>query len=290
MAGADPEVLARLRERAVAESQTAKWMTVALAAVGAVLLGAVQVADLAAIDDDGRAAVAVAGGVVATLGVVLAIMITVGAMLPAQATLQDLGRVESGEKDDEDLRKWLESNRAAVLRHENDSVRALIADYDAALKDMSEAFDAHFDDIDSPEKARRAQQTGDWTLYLNGVVSELVESAKLHQTQTAVGRSRIWVAGLGVAIAFSGIALIWAAGEPEAPALDLRGAKLDGAVLRDVKLRGVNLDGVTISRSDLRGSFLGEASIEDTVWKQTVCPDGTGSSNAGGTCAGHLTP
>ena len=30
------------------------------------------------------------------------------------------------------------------------------------------------------------------------------------------------------------------------------------------------------------------ATLTNVVWSKTVCPDGTNSSNDGGTCAGHV--
>jgi uncharacterized protein YjbI with pentapeptide repeats len=57
-----------------------------------------------------------------------------------------------------------------------------------------------------------------------------------------------------------------------------------------VKLRGAKLDGMTIEGANLKGTYLGDASTEKTVWKRTTCPDGVFSDNAGMTCEGHLVP
>jgi hypothetical protein len=291
MAGADPGRLARLSARTGAESQSAKWMTVALAGVGALLLGALQLADVGALQETDRIAAAAVGGGLAGLGVVVAVVMTVGAMLPSRGSLTELRRIEaSTERKDEFLKKWLQANRGALLRDRNDTVEKLAQAYEKALVDQRAAFEAYFANPGSAALEQRARESGDWVLFLNGLVVELVAAAKLVEARRAVQRSRVVVAGLAVVIAAGTVALVWATNPAEEPAADLRGANLTGTKLNGVELRGANLNGVTVKNADLKGTFLGDASVEGTKWEGTVCPDGVGSHNAGKTCAGHLEP
>jgi hypothetical protein len=155
---------------------------------------------------------------------------------------------------------------------------------------MKVAFEAHYEDPDSEEKMKRAAASGEWVLYLNGLIAELTTEAKLQQTTRAVRRSRVVVTALSIPVAAGVVALILATTAPEEPAVDLRGGDLSGVKLGDVELRGANLSGETIKNADLRGADLRDADIEETKWVRTICPDGVVSENAGGTCAGHLKP
>jgi Pentapeptide repeats (8 copies) len=290
MAGADPERITRLEARIATEAQSAKWMTVALAGVGALLLAAIQLANLGRLEGAEQIIPAAAGGIVAAVGVVIAIVVTVGAMLPASLTLEDIREVEAGERGDSRLLTWLNQNRAALLRTPTDTVVQLSSDYASALAAQRTAFDAYYDDLGSEEKKQRAFDSGQWVLFLNGLIAELAAEAKLHQTMRAVARSRLVVALLSVLVAAGVVTLILATSAPEEPAVDLRGGDLSGVTLGDVELRGVNLGGLTIKNADLTGADLRDAEIEGTKWVNTVCPDGVGSNNAGDTCAGHLKP
>ena len=88
----------------------------------------------------------------------------------------------------------------------------------------------------------------------------------------------------------------------------LRGAVFSGARIHDGKFFGVRaatanfshacLKGADFRKADLRkadftgaslrGARLWGAKLSGTVWKNTVCPDGTNSDANGGTCEGHL--
>lgn len=93
---------------------------------------------------------------------------------------------------------------------------------------------------------------------------------------------------------------------------NLKGATLGGganelAVLQSANLSGANLNGTTIagpralSLTNLTGANLNKASVvasespldeplQDAVYGDTTCPDGTNSDNDGGTCVGHGVP
>lgn len=81
---------------------------------------------------------------------------------------------------------------------------------------------------------------------------------------------------------------------------DLEGANLSGANLRHADLSGAKLEGVdlfdadlsdaNLLGADLRGAELAGAQLAGVRWGNTTCPDGSNSTNNGGTCLAHLTP
>lgn len=71
---------------------------------------------------------------------------------------------------------------------------------------------------------------------------------------------------------------------------DLSGVTLVGAELESARFDGALLAGVDLSGANLRNAELRGAELSDVSYAATVCPDGTNSDRAGGTCDGHLNP
>jgi uncharacterized protein YjbI with pentapeptide repeats len=75
---------------------------------------------------------------------------------------------------------------------------------------------------------------------------------------------------------------------------NLSNSNLKGANFTNVNLTGANfsssnLTGANFSNSNLTGATgLKTATLSNVVWSKTTCPDGTTSTNDGGTCVGHL--
>jgi uncharacterized protein YjbI with pentapeptide repeats len=79
---------------------------------------------------------------------------------------------------------------------------------------------------------------------------------------------------------------------------DFTGANFTGASLVGAELTTALFDGADFSGADLTGAEFGGdtetgdddewGSFEGTVWRNTVCPDGSLSQNNGATCGGHL--
>ncbi len=84
---------------------------------------------------------------------------------------------------------------------------------------------------------------------------------------------------------------------------DLSYACLHGAVLTNANLHGASLMYADLSNADLRGAYLRStdltganlngadltgAVMDNVIWWNTNCPDGTNSRNNNNTCAGHL--
>jgi uncharacterized protein YjbI with pentapeptide repeats len=85
---------------------------------------------------------------------------------------------------------------------------------------------------------------------------------------------------------------------------DLRNTDFTGAYLLGVFMGGSNVAGANFTDANLTGSNLQGANIvtwqqaqdyahlglEETIFNNTICPDGTNSDTVGGTCANNRTP
>jgi outer membrane protein assembly factor BamB len=69
---------------------------------------------------------------------------------------------------------------------------------------------------------------------------------------------------------------------------NLSGANLSMASLQRAWLVNANLSNTKLSMANLTGAKTTGANFTGATWSKTVCPDGTNSSNDGGTCIGHL--
>ncbi|MFT6398736.1 MAG: hypothetical protein ACJAYU_003498 [Bradymonadia bacterium] len=78
------------------------------------------------------------------------------------------------------------------------------------------------------------------------------------------------------------------------------GANLAGAILTDAdgtqadftnaNLSGANLTDMDLTNGILTGASLEGATLTGVVWSNTMCPDGTNSTDNGDTCEGHFLP
>jgi len=85
---------------------------------------------------------------------------------------------------------------------------------------------------------------------------------------------------------------------------DLRGTDFTGAYLLGVFMGGSNVEGANFTDANLTGSNLQGANIvtwqqaqdyahlglQETIFDNTICPDGTNSDDVGGTCTNNRTP
>jgi len=69
---------------------------------------------------------------------------------------------------------------------------------------------------------------------------------------------------------------------------DLNYANLNGADLRVADLSYTNMNNADLRYADLNGADLNGAWLNDIVWYDTTCPDGTNSDNNGDTCVNNL--
>lgn len=71
------------------------------------------------------------------------------------------------------------------------------------------------------------------------------------------------------------------------------GGRLTNASLVEANLRyshfyGADLTGADLTGADLTDADLRQANLNNVIWKNTICPDGTGSDDHGGTCEDNL--
>jgi hypothetical protein len=306
---------------------TAKWVVAAFAGVGGVLLSGIGLSSLGNLEGErlGLAAAALTLGIAA---VVLAVYLAADVLTPTPVTLNDLASFERGrnsrrrdagersETDAQDAKRdpaakrhdelvaYVESDpsllQGIVDREKVDSHVVLIAAQSQYLIALDESFRATNDVWDAegmgaPEDeiaeltkiataANSKVETIHWTVRRLETISSATEAMLVFK------RRRLAIAGCALLAALSIGAFAWAGNPPEPARADLRGATLEGIDLSGASLREANLEGMTIRAVDLTGTNLEGAAVDDTTWKNTICPDGTNSDNAGETCAGHLSP
>jgi uncharacterized protein YjbI with pentapeptide repeats len=77
--------------------------------------------------------------------------------------------------------------------------------------------------------------------------------------------------------------------------IDFTGADLTGADLLGANAEGAIFSGADLTNADftdtdlLYATGLDSATLTNTIWSNTICPDGTNSDANSGTCEGHLT-
>ena len=71
---------------------------------------------------------------------------------------------------------------------------------------------------------------------------------------------------------------------------DLQGANMSVSNATNANLSGADLQGADLTITDLRGADLSGANLANVVWSNTHCPDGTSSTQDGGTCLNNLIP
>ena len=147
---------------------------------------------------------------------------------------------------------------------------------------------------------------------LTSIVDGLVEQQRCHAIGGSLGWSEDENGTLGVnwrgcdkrRIDMRGPAV----GGSEMTALlvnsDLRGTDFTGAYLLGVSMGGANVEGANFTNASLRFSDLTGANIvtwqqaqdyahlglQETIFDNTTCTDGTNSDDVGGTCANNRTP
>jgi hypothetical protein len=267
----------------------AKWLLASSAAVGAALIAGSQLSSIGKLElawptsvATARLWVAIVGAMVGLAAVVFALWTAVGIMLPRQILVADIDAA------------WQAMD--ARERHELTPVAAFFRRYAKYLQgfDSPAAVIAHRASL-----VRRYEQTpaGADADQLKAEIDDMdsriaaIEDMGVHEALKAQFRAslrRLLVAGAVAALGI--VAFAWAANPPAspAPAADLRNARLVNAYLRDADLRGARLDGADLTGADLTGADLTGASVTGVTWRNTICPDGKLSEQAGGTCAGHL--
>lgn len=310
MAESTADIQPAAHEDAKADTRSAaKWLIAAFAAVGAVLLSGVGLANLGHLDGL-RLLLAILAFVLGTAGVIVAVYLIAAVLTPAPVTLTDLARYEekrndgAGKKWEKELVAYVEADPTflqGIVKSDSAPMTRLIdanKHYQDALDKRFEAAETYWKiasdpeaDADAVKRAKtRAVTAGNRASTMHGTVRRLEKIGSAQQALFAfkARRGRLALATIAVTFGICGFAI---ASNPPAPATaDFHGANLEHIDLSGASLREANLEGMTIRGANLEGTNLEGAKIEKTVWKNTICPDGTNSDNAGGSCAGHLEP
>jgi hypothetical protein len=308
---AEETVQPAAHEDAKADTRTAaKWLIAAFAAVGAALLSGVGLNAIGHVQGD-RLTLTIAAFSVGIAGVIVAVYLITDILTPSPMTLADVARFErnrnlgsDAERHDE-LVSYLESDPTFLQG---------IVDTEAVPKDQllitasqryAEVVNERFrtseavwsakevsgPDSDAAKEAEAKAKTANARANtVHATVRRLEQIISAQQTVLAFRERRGPLAVTAIFVACGIGVFAAAANPPEAATADLRGAVLTKVDLSGASLREANLEGMTIRSSDLRGTNLEGANVKNTVWIDTVCPDGTNSDNAGKTCEGHLEP
>ncbi len=297
-------------EDAEAETRTAaKWLIAAFAGVGALLLSGVGLTNLGRLEGEDLllAGLAFAGGIG---GVVAAVYLIADVLTPFPVTLGDLAGYERRRNDrveeerNDELVAYIEADptflQGIVDRTTVDPTRILIAankEYQDALDERFRAANLSWEavkadrseaEVKSTEIAARTAiaraETIHWT------VRRLEKIGSAQQAVLVFRRRRTAIAAAGLLVAASIALFAFVSTPTEAARADLRGATLEHLDLSGASLREVNLEDMHIRHVNFFGTNLEGAELDGAVWKDTICPDGTNSDNAGETCEGHLSP
>ncbi|OGM05623.1 hypothetical protein A2125_00410 [Candidatus Woesebacteria bacterium GWB1_43_5] len=71
--------------------------------------------------------------------------------------------------------------------------------------------------------------------------------------------------------------------------IDLTGSNFTNAILNNTVVNS-NLTGANMTNTSLSGVDMSTNNLNQVIWSNTICPDGTNSDNNGNTCEGHLIP
>jgi len=308
---AEAEKQAAAYEDTKADTRSAaKWLIAAFAGVGAALLSGVGLSDMGALDG-ARLALAIAAFLVGGLGVVIAISAITDILTPVPVTIAQLAdferrRNEKAKRGRNDaLIAYIESDpsflQGIVDRKAADDGTLLIT----ANQQYRDAVDERFRSAEHYWKLVKAKGTADRDTQvakteaevannrvetMHETVRRLEQIATGQQTVFSFNRRRPGLAIIATFVALSMGAFAFASNPPDPATADLRGANLKQVDLSGASLREANLSGMTLDEVDFEGTNLEGADIDKTVWKDTTCPDGTNSDNAGETCEGHLDP
>jgi hypothetical protein len=185
--------------------ETAKWLTVSLGAVGALLLAGTQLSSVGELTvGSQRFAVAVAGGVLAAIGTVCILLANVlVATTPVMSLTKLKGRRPPAGTKDARTDQFL-------LRGYSD-VAALATAYDSAINARKAAIEGY--DGGEPTPAEQAAQVR--AAAVDGIVTRLVLVSS-HMNLSHRWRVAIWPICIGAVVAAIGVVLfVWAANPPD---------------------------------------------------------------------------
>jgi hypothetical protein len=187
--------------------ETAKWLIVSFAAVGAVLIGGVQVSDLGELDvDEPRFWLALAGLALALAAVGGAIERTSRVLVGEPVTLTDLAEATETDSDLVRIRKRLEDDRSLMVGADPRSVATLLDEVIAAEADRRQTYAAHRRNPEAPELRSAAEDADANATLVTARAQDVLEVAGLLAVSAEFRRARKWMLWLAAAAA-AGVAL-----------------------------------------------------------------------------------
>jgi hypothetical protein len=290
IAMATPTRADRLSAGAELYRSGAKWLIAAFGAIGAVLVAGVQVSSIGSLKlTSSRFAVAVVGLLLGLGGVAIAIWCVAYVLEPREWELPKL--ISDWESLEPENWQTLNANQRWWRRN-----RYYVADYfrrnPEQLWGAGNPGELYEDWRAAPTDADRAR----WVPAINDVLDRCSYEALQHDSRRT--RNLIAVALIAAALGIGFFA--WASNPPSQSPSALRNADLHGADLHGAVLRNADLTGANLSGADLRGAQLSGANIDQVIWNNTTCPDGTNTDTTsrlgsdgkaqGESCTGHLSP
>jgi hypothetical protein len=212
--GAGVSSLSRAAERI---RESAKWLLVSFAGVGATLIAGLQLANVGALTNNGpedRLTWAIVALAVGLLGVVFAIAAASSVVTKSFVTLK--GIAEAAAEDA--ARKGIDGDEALLGGYE--SVGELQSAYEEAMKERRDKLKAYFE---APDDAKRsaAEAADKWAIALGSIQRNVLEQSSFNRVRAAYGTAR-WGILIGAAMTAAGIAIFaWATNPPKAELVPL---------------------------------------------------------------------
>jgi len=141
--------------------ESAKWLVASFAAVGALLIAGLQIADIGSLTDE-RLAWAIVGIIVGVLGVVVAIAAASSVVTKSFVTLKGL----AAQSDEKDPLKCINGDK--VLLGGFESVAEVRDAYEEAASKRVEALKAYYETPDDPHRLK-AETASNWATALDRI-------------------------------------------------------------------------------------------------------------------------
>jgi hypothetical protein len=198
--------------------ESAKWLLVSFAAVGATLIAGLSLTSIGDLTNDGphnRLTWAIVGISLGVLGVVVAIAAASIVVTKSFVTLKWLGEQSQTKQP----RRDIEGDTALLGGYE--TVDQLKSAYDDAMTDRRTKMKASYDDPTDDDKRKAATNARAWAILLGQIVRHVVDQASFERVRASYGLAR-WGILAGAAISAVGIAAFaWAANPPKSEQVPL---------------------------------------------------------------------
>lgn len=188
--------------------ETAKWLTVSLAAIGGILVAGTQLSDIGALEPGSRRfSIGIIAAVVAAAGSAIVLWATTSTATAPAVSLTNL----SSSQPPAGTRQALnDASLCGVYR----SIAELKTTYEAALRQRRSDYEAWLADPQDPQKVAAVKRADADAVSISNDVGILLEVAAYQALSHRWGVNRWWMMG-GAALAAGGIGIFaWAANPP----------------------------------------------------------------------------